>query len=70
MTMDADAVITAYVADVAARLPRRRRGDVAFELQALLAEELQGVAAAEGRAPDAPMATLLQPKSPTATARR
>ena len=59
MTMDADAVITAYVADVAARLPRRRRGDVAFELQALLAEELQGVAAAEGRAPDAPMALAL-----------
>src|SRR5690606_21056783 len=46
-------------AEVATRLPRRRRNDVAFELRALLEEELQGRAEAAGRPADAEMATEL-----------
>lgn len=44
--MNAKDVIESYVADVGARLPRKQRNDVAFELRALLEEELQ--ARAEG----------------------
>lgn len=55
--MNARDVIEAYVADVAARLPRAQRHDVAFELRALLDEELQAQAAADGRSADAPLAT-------------
>jgi hypothetical protein len=40
-------------------LPRRRRDDVAFELRALLAEELQGRADTAGRAADDAMALAL-----------
>ena len=36
--MNANDVIEAYVTDVALRLPRRQRNDVAFELRALLNE--------------------------------
>lgn len=54
--MNADDVIELYVADVAAKLPRKLRNDVAFELRALLNEELQG-RADEGVAVDAAMAT-------------
>jgi hypothetical protein len=57
--MNANDVIESYVADVAAKLPRKQRNDVAFELRSLLAEELQGKADAAGRAADATMATEL-----------
>lgn len=57
--MTPEAVIEAYVGDVARRLPRARRNDVALELRALLFEELQGKAEAQGRAADEAMALSL-----------
>ena len=54
--MESKEVLECYVADVAARLPRRQRNDVAFELRALLDEELQARAEAAGRSADAAMA--------------
>jgi len=51
--MNANDVIEAYVNDVAMQLPRKQRNDVAFELHALLNEELQGRADESGRAADA-----------------
>lgn len=57
--MKADEVIESYVRDVAGLLPRGKRGDVAFELRALLHEELAARAEAEGRAPDRVMAMQL-----------
>lgn len=57
--MNANEVIEAYVTDVAARLPRRQRNDVAFELRALLGEQLQDKAEAAGRDADAAMAIEL-----------
>jgi hypothetical protein len=57
--MNANDVIEAYVTDVAVQLPRKQRNDVAFELRALLNEELQARAEAAGRAIDAPMALEL-----------
>jgi hypothetical protein len=57
--MNANEVIECYVADVAVRLPRKQRNDVAFELRALLNEELQAKADAAGRSADAAMATEL-----------
>lgn len=55
--MNANDVIESYVHDVAMRLPRRQRNDVAFELRALLNEELQARAESAGRGADASMAT-------------
>lgn len=55
--MNAKEVIECYVADVARRLPRGQRGDVAYELRALIEEGLQDEAAASGRAVDAATAT-------------
>jgi hypothetical protein len=57
--MNANDLIESYVNDVAARLPRRQRNDVAFELRALLREELQARAEAAGRGADAAMAIEL-----------
>jgi hypothetical protein len=57
--MTPDTVVEAYVNDVARRLPRAKRNDVALELQALLAEELQGKADEAGRAADEGMALEL-----------
>jgi hypothetical protein len=57
--MNANDVIEAYVTDVALRLPRKQRNDVAFELRALLNEGLQDKAEAAGRGADAAMATEL-----------
>lgn len=57
--MDANGVIDSYVHDVARRLPPRRRDDVAFELRALLGEDLRARAAAEGREPDVGLALAL-----------
>ena len=57
--MNAQEVIEAYVTDVAALLPRKQRNDVAFELRALLNEDLDARAEAADRAPDAAMATEL-----------
>lgn len=54
--MNADEVIESYVTDVAARLTRKQRNDVAFELRVLLNEELQARAQAAGRSADAAMA--------------
>jgi len=55
--MTANEIIDCYVADVAVQLPRKLRNDVAFELRALLQEQMQDRADALGRAADAPMAT-------------
>ena len=55
--MNANDVIESYVTDVAVQLPRKQRNDVAFELRALINEELQGRAEAAGRGIDAAMAT-------------
>jgi hypothetical protein len=55
--MNTNDVIEAYVADVARKLPRRQRNDVALELRELLREGLQDRADAEGRPADAAMAT-------------
>ncbi|WP_440224199.1 hypothetical protein ACQQ2N_03030 [Dokdonella sp. MW10] len=52
-------VIVAYVADVVGHLPRRERGDVALELQALLGEALERKAQEEARPADAAMAIAL-----------
>lgn len=57
--MKANDVIEAYVTDVAAHLPRSQRNDVAYELRALLSEELAGKAEAAGRAADEELATAL-----------
>lgn len=57
--MDVNEIIESWVRDVAACLPRSRRADVAFELRALVHEELAGRAEAAGRAPDAAMAMAL-----------
>ncbi len=54
--MNANDVIDTYVNEVALRLPRKQRRDVAFELRALLSEELHAKAEAAGRAADAAMA--------------
>ena len=54
--MNANDVIECYVTDVAVQLPRKQRNDVAFELRALLNEELQAKADADGRPVDAAMA--------------
>jgi hypothetical protein len=54
--MTAGDVIESYVRDVARYLPRKKRNDVAFELRALLQDELAAKAAAQGRAPDEEMA--------------
>ncbi len=55
----ANDVIESWVRDVARQLPRKRRDDVAFELRALLQEELAATAAEAGRAPDRAMAMAL-----------
>lgn len=57
--MTPDALVEAYVRDVAGRLPRAKRNDVALELQALLRDELQGKAEMSGRAADEAMALEL-----------
>lgn len=57
--MNASEMIEAYVADVAAELPRGQRDDVAFELRALLGEELQARAEGAGREADSAMANEL-----------
>jgi hypothetical protein len=57
--MTPNEVIDAWVSDVARRLPRRQRNDVAFELRALLHEELQDKADAAGHPADEAMATGL-----------
>lgn len=53
--MTATEVLDAYVRDVARYLPRAHRNDVAFELRALLEDELRARAEADGRAPDEAM---------------
>jgi hypothetical protein len=57
--MNAKDLIETYVTEVAVHLPRKQRNDVAFELRALLHEELQAKAEATGRGADAAMATEL-----------
>lgn len=70
--MKAEDVIESYVRDVAARLPRAKRGDVAFELRALLHEELAARAQTAGLAPDRAlaMAVLQDFGSPAEAAQR
>lgn len=55
--MNANDLVESYVTDVAVQLPRKQRNDVAFELRALINEELQARAEAAGRDVDAAMAT-------------
>jgi hypothetical protein len=55
--VNANDVIESYVNDVAVRLPRKQRNDVAFELRSLISEELQARARAAGRPVDEAMAT-------------
>jgi hypothetical protein len=50
--MEAKTLIDSYVDDIARRLPRGSRNDVALELRTLLTEQLDEVAANAGRAPD------------------
>ncbi len=57
--METEAILSSYVADVAERLPRRMRRDVACELRALLSEQLDARARDEGRAPDTDMAAAM-----------
>jgi hypothetical protein len=57
--MDATEVIDSYIHDVARRLPPGKRNDVAFELRALLADDLRDRAEAEGRSPDREMAVAM-----------
>lgn len=57
--MNANEVIESWVRDVAGRLPRTMRNDVACELRALLDEGLAAKAAAAGSAPDRAMAMAL-----------
>ena len=57
MKMNANEVVEYYVTDVALRLPRKQRNDVAFELRALINEGLQDKSDETGRAIDAAMAT-------------
>ncbi|HPO25613.1 MAG TPA: hypothetical protein PK135_13230 [Arenimonas sp.] len=57
MKMNANEVVESYVTDVALRLPRKQRNDVAFELRALINEGLQDKSDETGRAIDAAMAT-------------
>ncbi len=57
MKMNANEVVESYVNDVALRLPRKQRNDVAFELRALINEGLQDKSDETGRAVDAAMAT-------------
>jgi hypothetical protein len=57
--MKPDEIIENYVSDVALKLPRAQRDDVAFELRALLHEELQAKADAAGRSADAAMTMAL-----------
>jgi hypothetical protein len=54
--MNPDDLIESYVNDVAVQLPRTQRNDVAFELTALLKEELDAKASASGRDVDEAMA--------------
>jgi hypothetical protein len=57
--MDATEVIDSYIHDVARRLPPGKRNDVAFELRALLADDLRDRAEAEGRPADREMAVAM-----------
>ena len=57
--MTADDVIESYVRAVAGYLPRGKRNDVAFELHALLQDELAAKGVAQGRAPDRALAMEL-----------
>ena len=57
--MNANEVIESYVTEVVLQLPRRQRNDVAFELRALLNEELQDKAEMVGRPADSDMAIEL-----------
>ncbi len=57
--MTPNEVIASWVRDVARHLPRKRRDDVAYELRALLQEELAAKAAGAGRPPDRAMAMAL-----------
>lgn len=57
--MNPDDLLESYVSDVARRLPRAQRADVALELRTLLRDELLARADAEGRPVDEEMARAL-----------
>jgi hypothetical protein len=54
--MEVQALIDSYADDVAARLPRTIRSDVALELRSLLTDQLNDAAVEAGRAPDSELA--------------
>ncbi len=56
MNMTVNDVIESYITDVAVKLPRKQRNDVAFELRALINEGLQDKAEENGRPVDVKMA--------------
>ncbi|GGN29479.1 hypothetical protein FHR83_007723 [Actinoplanes campanulatus] len=66
--MDADDVIESYVHDVARRLPPRKRDDVAFELRALLREDLRS--RPDGGTPESAVEMLRELGRPAETAAR
>ncbi len=70
--MTVSEILDAYVFDVAKNLPRAKRDDVAFELRALLGDELAAKAKEAGREADKPMvmAMLAEFGRPAAAAAR
>jgi hypothetical protein len=57
--MSPETLIRAYVDDIAQRLPRSQRSDLALELTMLLTEELDAKSAQSGRLPDEEMALVM-----------
>lgn len=72
MKLTATEMIDSWVRDVAIRLPKSRRNDVAFELHALLQDELSARATAPGQSADPvlTMAVLREFGAPHEVARR
>jgi hypothetical protein len=53
--MDTHAIIDDYINNVAAKLPRKQRNDIGFELRSLLTEQVRSAALTAGRSPDGEM---------------
>ncbi|MET8148795.1 hypothetical protein ACIBSW_17610 [Actinoplanes sp. NPDC049668] len=68
--MNADDVIESYVHDVARRLPSRKRDDVAYELRALLREDLRSRSDPADGTAEAALAMLRDLGRPAETAAR
>ncbi|MBM4112358.1 MAG: hypothetical protein FJ253_03130 [Phycisphaerae bacterium] len=57
--MNTEQILDSYVHDVARKLPRGKRNDIAFELRSLLSDELAARSRSEGRQPDRAMVMSL-----------